>query len=144
MPPAPQPDLFDACPAPDDRDVEWFIGYLAHRDWTFAEDVLVSVGKPVTENTKRWVRGLAERSGGRISSGQAGYLLTRNLTLEQFHHARNTLAHQAQKLQQRVLAMDKVFYTRAPVAVSAGILELENDPSSPTAADGNGGAERKR
>ena len=125
-----QPDLFPDRERDPQADVEWFVKFLAERDWMFAREVLAAVGQPPTEDAKRWVRGLADRSGGRVASGQRGYRLTLRMTSQEFHTARNTLAHQATELQRRVLEMDKVFYTRPPVAVSAGVLDSGNDKLS--------------
>ena len=123
-PPAPlQPDLFTAGPAPDGRDVQWLIDYLRSRDWTLAANICRAIGQcdakgVVNENQKRWVRGLADRSLGKISSGQRGYKLTLALTGEEYQTARNTLAHQAAELQRRVVEMDHVWYARQPVHAS--------------------------
>ncbi len=100
--------LFDATGA-DDTDVEWFVRYLAGRDWTTAEDILKSVGKDPTESAKRWVRSLADRSGGRVIGFSKGYKLTRALTKDDYAHWRKTTLKATNSIRQRVAETDQVF-----------------------------------
>jgi len=97
--------------------VEWFVKFLTRRDWITAAEVLGEIRWPVTDSNKRWLRGLADASAGRIGSGQKGYKLVREMTGEEFHHTNNWLNHQAEEMKRRVLEMQREFYRRTPVEV---------------------------
>jgi hypothetical protein len=71
------------------RNVEWFIGLLRGRDWILARELLVEAGQPVTDGNKRFLRDLANQSGGRIGSGQKGYKLVEEMTAEEFAHVKD-------------------------------------------------------
>lgn len=100
--------LFDA-PGEDERDVTWFVTFLAGRGWTTADQVCLHVGKEPTEDAKRWIRGLADRSSGRVIGFSKGYRLTTALTPEEYEHWRNTTLKSANSVRQRVLRTDMVF-----------------------------------
>lgn len=124
MPPEPQLAL-PLAPAARDynaTDVQWFIGYLAHHEWIFAGEILRQIGQPETEDAKRWLRGLAERSGGKIVGGQKGYTLMSKLTAEEFHAVRATFESVVRKHQARLIEMDREFYGRPALSLHAGVL----------------------
>lgn len=105
--------LFDAA-CPDDTDVTWFVGFLAGRDWTTAEEACRSCGKveadgSVSEDAKRWIRSLADRSGGRVVGFNKGYRLTKSLTLEDYQHWRNTTLKSVRSIRERVARTDQNF-----------------------------------
>ena len=100
--------LFDA-PSPEDRDLEWFLDFLAVRGWTTAEVVLRHVGKEPTEDAKRWVRSLAERSEGRVIGQSKGYRLTKHLTTEEYKQWRAASLRSVKSVQERVMKTDQVF-----------------------------------
>lgn len=115
-----QLDLLPAPPA--DVNVEWLVGELQHRGWTFADELLRIAGLVVNEDSRRYIRKLAKESGGRVIGGQRGYKLTRTCTQEEYNMWRNTMKSQADEMTGRVLEADKVFYSRQPVASGNGIL----------------------
>ena len=124
-----QPELPIATDAPlfeireDHPNIDWFVRTLEARDgWTKADEVLAAAGKPVAEYGRRWVRRLADKSKGRIAGGQEGYKLVKRMTGDEFHHWRNWMKSQADKMTARILEADRVFYARAAVDVSTGIL----------------------
>lgn len=107
----------------DHPNIDWFVRVLEARNgWMLAEDVLRAAGKPVVEYNRRWVRRLADKSKGRVAGGQQGYKLVKLMTGEEFHHWRNWMKSQADKMTARIIEADRVFYARAAVDVSTGIL----------------------
>ena len=92
-------------------------------DWRTAGELLVAMGKEVTEGNRRWLRELAHGSEGEIASGQCGYKLVREMTVEEYNHFRNWMKAQADCMTGRILRSDKVFYGRQPVKTGNGILE---------------------
>jgi len=113
-----QPDLpLDANPntEPSSRNVEWFVEFLAGRDWITAEDVLKAAALPVNENNKRKIRRLADRSGGRVAGHQRGYKLTVSMTKEEHDWWRNEWLKSARAIQRRVIEVDIIFFARQPV-----------------------------
>lgn len=101
--------LFDVAAAGDDTDVNWFVGFLAGRDWTTAEELLKAVGKDPTEDAKRWIRSLSDRSNGRVLGFSKGYKLTKALTPADYEHWRNTTLKATRSIRERVLKTDQVF-----------------------------------
>ncbi|HXG49091.1 MAG TPA: hypothetical protein VNO52_15815, partial [Methylomirabilota bacterium] len=65
---------------------------------------------------------LAEASEGRVVGVQRGYKLTTACTGEEYHHWRNAMKSQADKMTARILQADRVFYARRPVSSGCGIL----------------------
>jgi len=105
--------------------IEWLVGQLAAPgvEWLHASALLERIPRPVNENGRRWVRALADKSRGRVAGGQFGYKLVRKMTGEEHNHWRNVMKSQADKMIARIMEADKVFYSRAPVEGSTGILE---------------------
>ena len=97
---------------PPVANVEWLIGMLNGADWTLAADLVPAAGKSDTENNRRWVRHLADASGGRVIGGQRGYKLTSVCTLEEYDHWRNASLSMAREIQRRVIEADKIHYYR--------------------------------
>lgn len=100
-----------------EREVAWFISELRGRDWTTAAELLIGWGFPVTEQTKRRLRSLAEASGGQIGFGQRGYKLVVQMTKDEHDRCRNTMLSQVKNMERRVIEMDRVFYGRQPAGV---------------------------
>jgi len=92
--------------------VEWFVQFLQGRDWITAADILKEVFRPVTENEKRKLRGLADASEGRVCGHQRGYKLVQSMTQEEYNWWRNEVLKAVGALQGRVVESDKVFYSR--------------------------------
>ncbi len=97
------------------RNVEWLVGALEGRDWTFAAELLAEVGLPPTENNKRKVRAWADASGGRVAGHQKGYKLVKAMTAEEHQWWRNEMLKSSDSIKRRVLESDKVFYQRKSV-----------------------------
>jgi len=100
-------ELFDQ-PDQDSRDVEWFVRFLQGKDWTTAEEVLKGLGKEPSEDAKRWVRHLCDRSNGRVVGFVKGYKLTAAMSEEQYTHWRNTTLKATNSVRERVLRTDLV------------------------------------
>lgn len=62
--------------------------------------------------TDRQLRAAANASDGQVISGQKGYRLTREATLEEIDHAAHWLSHQAQEMNRRSIAIQKVRHQR--------------------------------
>lgn len=103
-------------PPPKDADADWLVAFLTDRDWTTAREVLVLCGLPVTEDTKRWLRKLADESKGRIAGHQKGYKLTAAMTGEEYQHWRNEWLKAVAAIEARIAKSDTVFYARQPIA----------------------------
>lgn len=58
--------------------------------------------------TDRQLRAAANASDGQVISGQKGYRLTREATLEEIDHAAHWLSHQAQEMHRRSIAIQRV------------------------------------
>lgn len=104
--------------------IDWLVRLLQGRGWMQSDEILREAKKPVTEYGRRWVRRLAQRSGGRVMSfpGSEGYRLLVDCTVEEFHHARNALKSQSDNMLKRVIEMDRIFYSRPTANPGAGIL----------------------
>lgn len=117
-----QLDLLQPEPAPaiphvreNDPNVEFLCRLIEGRDWITSALILEEMERPVTESNKRWLRALADASGGRVAGGQKGYKLTRQMTRAEYDHWRNWMNHQADEMKRRVLAADHVWFARVPV-----------------------------
>jgi hypothetical protein len=84
---------------------------LVSRDWMTAADILRSLGRPDTETDRRWVRKMAEDSGGDIISGQRGYRHTNTATIDEKCHAGNWLISQGNKMRERGLTILRAAHT---------------------------------
>ncbi len=110
-----QPELQIFKVSPEDKNVEWFVGFLAGRDWITSTQILKEAGMADTEANRRALRSFAEASKGRVAGGQKGYKLVREMTKEEYDHFRNWFLSQARSMEQRVIDADKVFYSRQAV-----------------------------
>lgn len=98
-------------PSTTPEEVERFVSLLFENGgWMTAEMV-----GALTTWSDRKCRALAARSAGRISSGQEGYKHTKHMTNEEYNHFRNGMKSQAEKMTARILASDKVFYSRQSI-----------------------------
>src|SRR4051812_6227231 len=89
--------------ASDDKNVEWFIGFLGGRDWMTAREVLPEAGWTDSESNRRALRLFAEASGGRIAGDQRGYKLVTAMTHKEYMHWRNWMKSQADQMTARVV-----------------------------------------
>jgi hypothetical protein len=99
--PTAQPDLFDQPQHAADADLRWLEEFLrGGKCWFTAGDILLSLGRPASENNKRWLRALANASAW-IISGQSGYRHIENCSPEEIHHCAATLESQAKEMASR-------------------------------------------
>lgn len=70
----------DFAPVVTDTEVQWFVAALEGKGWTTAAEILRSADRRVTEENKRWVRGLAEASQGQVCGGVRGYSLNLDMS----------------------------------------------------------------
>jgi hypothetical protein len=92
------------------KNVEWFVGWLAGRDWTTANLVCAELGLAPTENNKRLIRRLADASNGRVIGHQRGYKLVRDMTKEEFQWWENETLKSKRALEAKVISARGVFY----------------------------------
>lgn len=97
-------DLFNppTKPALASGELDTLLRTLRGRDWMTRRQL-----EKETNFTDRTIRGLANASDGQIISGQKGYKLTRESTLEEIRHAANWLKHQAAEMQRRAIAIER-------------------------------------
>lgn len=70
-------------------------------DWMSANQVAVFFGMPMTENSRRIVRGWAEASDGKIIGGQRGYRFYLFASTEEIRHSSEKLISQGKKMIRR-------------------------------------------
>jgi hypothetical protein len=110
-----QTELALVKPPPKNADWLFLVKILEGKDWLTAAEVLLAMGLPATDQNKRSVRALAEQSEGRIAGGQKGYKLVVAMTKEEFDHYQNWMIRQAETMKRRVIASQRVFYSRPKV-----------------------------
>lgn len=86
-----------------DRLRQWLIG----RGWRKAKEISVAL-----YFNERYSRRLASDSSGEIISGQCGYKLTCESTMEEVQHSVNFLRSQADQMRERSMAIDRVWRRR--------------------------------
>ena len=121
--PNPQPEFPIFTTKPDNRNVWLLVELLREHDWATSAELLKVFQKPPTDANRRWLRSLADASGGRIAGGQRGYKLVEQMTREEYDHWRNWMSHQATEMQRRVIESDKIYFNRKPVHPGHGILQ---------------------
>lgn len=114
MTPDPQLDLFSAKRPPDSSEVEWLVRTLTDRDWLTAEQLLKEFGLPATDSRKRRLRTLANRSKGRVGSGQCGYKLIAQMTATEYAHFNNWMASQESEMKLRRIEAARVWHSINP------------------------------
>jgi hypothetical protein len=113
---------------PGHPNVAWLLSVLQHGRWMTAAEILKVADKFITPHNKRWVRALADASGGRVAGGQEGYKLIQSMTAREYQHWRNWMNSQANQMKSRVIEADRVFYSHAAVSTDAGILTPTPEP----------------
>lgn len=111
-----QPTLPLFSSAPEGADAEWFVAFLTGREWLTAAEILRELGMSATENNKRWLRKLADKSEGRIAGHQKGYKLVRSMTGDEYQWWRNEWLKANASTLDRIRKSDRVFYGRQEVA----------------------------
>lgn len=81
--------------------------FLRGREWTTAREIFNRSGI-----TDRQARSLAAASEGQIISGQRGYKLTQEATIEEVQHAAGWLRSQANEMTHRALEIDRVYHRK--------------------------------
>ena len=76
---------------------------LVQQGWLTAKRLMIKLNL-----TDRQIRAAANASDGQVISGQKGYRLTREATLEEIDHAAHWLSHQAQAMHRRSIAIQRV------------------------------------
>jgi hypothetical protein len=100
-----QQELFKQPPHTVDSDVAWIETYLRNnKGWHNANELLVSIGRPATENNRRWLRKPVSMSKW-IISGQKGYKHMEHSTAEELDHAANWLESEGKELFERALSI---------------------------------------
>lgn len=93
-------------PKPSEKDLKCFVNYLGREpQWVKAGDMCRVFGFSITENNKRYIRAIAEKSDGLIISGQKGYRHILHATKDEINHASNQLEHQAMLMASRAAAI---------------------------------------
>lgn len=93
-------------PKPSDKDLRALLNLLAkNTTWQNAKELCWYLGLNATENNKRYIRAIAEKSDGLIISGQKGYRHILHATKDEINHAANQLEHQAGLMAYRAAAI---------------------------------------
>ena len=106
-----QPDFTDRLfrAQPDDVRLPEFLSWLHGRGWVTSAQI---------ESVKTWkdrdIRALAEASDGQIISGQKGYKLTLEATLEEIDQASGWYLSQAKKMTARAMKILSIKHGRQP------------------------------
>lgn len=95
-------------PVEDVAEVDLLIQALAGRGWMNAKQLSRELGL-----SDRAIRAAAHASDGQVISGQKGYKLTREATIEEVQHAAGWLRHQAKEMSQRAIEIDIVYHRKA-------------------------------
>ena len=98
-----QPELLDQRPQAADADVRWLENLLrVASDWMTAAAILQMIGRPPTDDNKRWVRDLASRSEWVLSGpGSPGYKHMEHSKAEEIVHYKNALIGQGKDMIRR-------------------------------------------
>ena len=108
--PESQPMLFASREDKAAKDLAWLEKLLAgSAEWMLASDILATIGFPVNDGNKRWLRDLASQSKV-ILSGQKGYKHAACATAEEVNHSANWLISQGKLMIQRGLAQRKAYH----------------------------------
>jgi hypothetical protein len=119
-----QPDLFAAAGArelrPSDKRIERLVpellAVLRGRGWCSGADLVLWLG--LKTDGLRTIREAANRSAGRVASGQQGYKLTAELTPDEFRKSAGRFRSQAKAMNQRYVEMQRCWHEsgHTPVA----------------------------
>jgi len=95
--------------------IELLVRHLAGTDWQTSNEILSALSQPLTEHNRRWLRALANASGGRVAGGQRGYKLIDEMTKGEFDHWINWMTSQADQMRRRVIEAKKRWYKTKPL-----------------------------
>ena len=101
-------------PAPkiNTSDLDLLIYILTGKGWMTAKCIWKEAWYCHKLWSKRHIRAIASNSQGQIISGQNGYRLTRESTIEEVQHASAWIRHQAAQMQTRALQIDRVYHRK--------------------------------
>lgn len=98
--------LFAMKPEATDDQAAFLVKWLReHRGWHLAGEILAAWSMKDSDQTRRFLRKLAEESNGEVISGQAGYKWIGHATAEEVNHAANWLERQASLMGSRAGAI---------------------------------------
>jgi len=95
--------------------IELMVRHLAGLDWQTSNEILSALNQPITEHNRRWLRALANASGGRVAGGQRGYKLIEEMSRAEYDHWRNWMTSQADQMRRRVIEADRTWFARKPL-----------------------------
>lgn len=107
-----QPSLFSAQKAPkvSDQDVAWLMRVLDGKGWWTAKQIQrVAYLKATSDRT---LRAIAAESKGQIISGQRGYHLTSQASVEDVNHFLAWMRSQSERMRQRAAETQQVLNGR--------------------------------
>ena len=84
------------------------VGWLVGKGWRTRKDIVRALAM-----TERDIRDMVEHSDGRILSGQSGYRLTCEATLEEIEHCTAMLRSQVRRMNEHVLCIERRKHGRA-------------------------------
>ena len=98
-----QPELFAPKPGDYATEVAWLEHLLdMERDWLTAAEILQRIGRPVTDDNKRWVRNVANRAECVLSGpGSPGYKHMKHCKIEDIVHYARALIAQGKEMIRR-------------------------------------------
>ena len=90
-------------------DTQWLEQLLdTVEDWQTAAEILQSIGKPATDDNKRWLRDVASRAEYVLSGpGSPGYRHIRHCQIEEVDHYRNSLISQGKGMIKRGIKISR-------------------------------------
>jgi hypothetical protein len=95
------------------KEVELLLNILRGQSWMTAMHITLEskyhIGQQVRWSDRK-IRAIANASEGQVISGQRGYRLTREATIEEVQHAAAWLRHQARAMRLRALEIDRVYH----------------------------------
>lgn len=99
-------------PEVDPAEVLALESVLMGRGWMTAANVMIYAESGRRKWTDRCLRAIAHASHGAIISGQKGYKLTREATLEEVQHSAAWLRNQAKSMLNRAVEIDRVYHKK--------------------------------
>lgn len=91
------------------EEISALVAVIRDRGWLTASEITRTICWP-----DRKIRAVANASEGQIISGQSGYKLTNQATIEEIEHAANWLRHQASEMTHRALQIDRIRHGKLP------------------------------
>lgn len=101
-----QPSLFRKAPTVSEQDVAWMVWALTGRGWLPAKKLAIYVND-------RMLRAIAAASDGRIISGQKGYCLIEEATVEEVQRFCASMRSQAKRMLERAAQTEKAMHKRS-------------------------------